>query len=232
MSRERRRVYRVVPGEAHHLDVAIRTENGKVFRGEVLDVTIDGAGALFEREAAPPFALGHPVALRFSATWLDEPVDVSGEVRSRAMQGEDQLYHYGFAFNQSAKLQKRLPTRSFRVFNRRGAPRVSLDPTKPVEVVIKPPGIGTSMVTGCLKDISISGLAVLVDPDAEYTLGALDTIEMSFHLPTRVKTFHLVGWIRNRELVHEHIRYGVEFDHTHTQAFLAPGEGLDRAVAR
>ena len=232
MSRERRRVYRVVPDEAYHLDVAIRIENGKVFRGTVLDVTIDGAGALFEREGAPPFTLGHPVALRFTAKWLGEPVDVSGKVKSRAVHGEDQQYHYGFAFDESTKLQKRLPTRSFRIFNRRGAPRVSLDPSKPVEVVIKPPGIATSMVTGCLKDISVSGLAVLVDPDAEYTLGALDVIEMSFHLPTRVRAFQLVGWIRNRELVHEHIRYGVEFDHTHTQAFLAPVEGLNQAVAR
>ena len=215
----RRKVYRVVPDEAHQLDVAIRTENGKVFRGEVVDVTIDGAGTRFEREAAPAFALGHPVTLIFSAAWLDEPVDVSAKVRSRAGQGEYQQYHYGFAFDQSAELPNRLPKRVFQVFNRRGAPRVPLDPTKPVEVAIKAPGVGTSTVTGCLKDISVSGLALLVEPEAAYTLGALDVIEMSFHLPTRDKAFQLVGWIRNRELVHEHVRYGVEFDHTHSQVF-------------
>ena len=219
MDRERRKVYRVVPDDAHRLDIAVKTEDGKAFRGEVLDVAIDGAGTRFERETGPVFGLGHSVALIFSAPWLDEPIEVSGKVRSRIELGEYRQYRYSFEFDQSAELQKRLPEGVFRLFNRRCAYRTSPDPAKPVAVVIKPPGVGMAKVTARLKDISVSGLALLVDPEAENTLGELDVIEMSFRLPTSDQDFQLVGWIRSRELVNEHARYGVEFDDKRSKHF-------------
>ena len=74
-------------------------------------------------------------------------------------------------------------------------------------------------VTAHLKDISVSGLALLVDLEAEDALGELDVIEMSFRLPTSDKDFRLVGSIRNRELVNEHVRYGVEFDDKRSKYF-------------
>ncbi len=219
MDRERRKIYRVVPDDAHRLEVTVRTEDGKAFRGEVLDVTIDGAGTRFERETGPVFGLGHSVTLIFSAPWLDEPVEVSAKVRSRVERGKSRHYRYGFVLDQSVELEKRLPGGVFRLSNRRVAYRVSPDPTKPVAVAIKVPGARTPKVTARLKDISVSGLALLVDPEAESTLGELDVIEMSFRLPTSDKDFQLVGWIRSRELVNEHARYGVEFDDKRSKHF-------------
>lgn len=220
MERGRRKHYRVIPGQTRRLDVSVRVEgDGRVFRGEVLDMTIDGAGVRFTTDAAPVVALGHSVMLTFSASWLDESFEVSGTVKSRIELGESREYRYGFAFDQSAELQKRLPSGVFQLFNRRGAYRVSTDPADPVAVTVRLPRVDMDPVTARLKDVSVSGLALLVSSGAEKTLGACDSVEMSFRLPTSDKDLHLVGWIRNRQLNHEHVRYGVEFDEERSHNF-------------
>ena len=212
MDSEKRRVYRVAPDEVNALDVTVKTEDGEVFPGKVLDITIDGVGISFEKEGGPELGLSKKVTLIFSGAALGDPVEVFGEVRSRVEAGEFRHYRYGVAFDQSAELEKRLPAGIFRLFNRRGAFRSSPDPTKPVEVSVTVPGVKGTKITTLLKDISISGLAFLLEPEAESILGAIEVIEMSFRLPTSDEDFELLGRIRRRELIEKDILYGVEFD--------------------
>lgn len=212
MDSEKRRVYRVAPDDVNALDVTVKTEDGEVFPGKVLDVTIDGVGISFEKEGGPELGLSKKVTLIFSGAALDDPVEVFGDVTSRVEAGELRHYRYGFAFDQSAELEKRLPAGIFGLFNRRGAFRISPDPTKPVEVSVTAPGVRGTKITTLLKDISISGLGFLLEPEAESILGAIEVIEMSFRLPTSDEDFELLGRIRRRELIEKDILYGVQFD--------------------
>jgi hypothetical protein len=214
---EGRRHYRVTPGEEYTLDVTVETVDGRSFPGELLDITIEGAGTRFLRQAGPALAVGQSATLTFTSARLRHPIHVRAKVRSRAELGAFRSYRYGFEFDEREELARQLSGEIHQLFNQRGIYRVQPDPAQPLSIVITllpedhsgPEGFET---VGTVKDISIVGAAILVDRSAETTLAATDLIQAMFRLPSSSSALRFAAWIRHRELQDNCVCYGLEFN--------------------
>jgi c-di-GMP-binding flagellar brake protein YcgR len=232
MDVEGRKRYRVTPDEAHTLAITVKTAEGETFTGELLDITIDGAGTRFPRDIGPTLAVGQPATLTFTSLRLRKPIQVNAKVRSRVELGAFRSYRYGFEFSEWQELQRRLSGEIHELFNQRMSYRVEPDPAQPIEAIVKltqadrlavhdaPPKVPEEFkAVASVKDISAIGTAILIDREAEVTLAATDVVEVSFQLPISDKTVELVSWIRNRQLQDESVCYGLEFDADRSEYF-------------
>lgn len=227
MDTDARRHYRVTPADQHTVEVSVSTADGQAFPAELLDITIEGAGTRFLREAGPTLAVGQAATLTFKSARLRRPIRVQAKVRSRVELGAFRSYRYGFEFDGREELEQQLGGEIYRLFNQRNIYRVEPDPEQPIEAVIHlseydsatPASAAGFEAHGHLKDLSTVGAAVLVDRRAESTLAATDLVELSFRLPGSGRALRLTAWIRHRELQDEHVCYGLEFDPMRSEAF-------------
>ncbi len=245
MDLEGRKRYRVTLDQAHTLNVTVKTADGESFAGELLDITIDGAGTRFPRDVGPTLAVGQPATLTFTSARLRKPIQVYAKVRSRVELGAFRSYRYGFEFNQWEELQRRLSGEIHELFNQRVSYRVEPNPAEPVKAVLKlaqeqypsssdaaPPEAATFETAGIVKDLSLIGLAILVDREAEVTLAATDLVDVSFRLPMSQNKLQLVSWIRNRQLQDDHVCYGLEFDPDRSNHFKTQQDEIMKYVRR
>ena len=227
-----RKRYRVTPDEAQSLEVLVATMDGGAFSGELLDITIEGAGTRFRRDAGPTLAVGQTAILTFTSVRLREPIKVRAKVRSRVEMGAFRSYRYGFEFDQWDDQERRLSWEIRRLFNQRGDYRAEPNTAEPIAAVLKmardeqspqPGGAGGAggefEEAGVLKDLSTTGIAIAVDHDAETTLATADRVEVAFQLPNSAANLHLTGWIRHRELDEDRVCYGIEFDLDRSKQF-------------
>lgn len=236
-----RKRYRITPGEDHSLDVTVKTAEGTAFPGELLDITIEGAGTRFRRDAGPTLAVGQPATLTFTSVRLRKPISIRAKVRSRVEMGEFRSYRYGFEFDQWEELEGRLSREIHHLFNQRVVYRVEPDPV--VEAVLRlppePPAGGQPdqetpafEAAGPIKDLSAVGIAVLVDRAAEEAFATIDLVEIAFRLPTSSETLKLMGWIRHRQLKEDRVYYGLEFDPDRSARFDQQQHAIVRYVKR
>ncbi|MDX1487385.1 MAG: PilZ domain-containing protein [Acidiferrobacterales bacterium] len=227
MDADGRKHYRVTPDQQQSLDVTVQTADGQIFSAELLDITVEGAGTRFRRDAGPTLALGQAATLTFTSARLRQPIHVHAKVRSRAELGAFRSYRYGFEFDERDELQRQLSGEIFRLFNQRLFYRVEPDPAEPIEMLIRLPELDSAtprsttdtMARGRVKDICGVGAALLLDRAVETTFAATDLVEVSFTLPSSGARVHLAAWIRHRELQDEYVCYGLEFDSVRSQQF-------------
>jgi hypothetical protein len=227
MDADGRKHYRVTPDQQQSLDVTVQTADGQTFSAELLDITVEGAGTRFRRDAGPTLALGQAATLTFTSARLHQPIHVHAKVRSRAELGAFRSYRYGFEFDERDELQRQLSGEIFRLFNQRLSYRVEPDPAEPIEALISlpeldaaaPHPVADSIARGQVKDICGIGAAVLLDRVVETTFAATDLVEVSFKLPLRSTDVRLMAWIRHRELQDEYVCYGLEFDAARSKHF-------------
>ena len=239
VDQDRRRIYRVVPDEEDDLKAAAKTADGEHFAGEVLDVTIAGAGAQFPLVTGPILAMGEEVTLTFAGEAWDKLI----QVRARAVSRFDKnaARRYGFEFDRSDRAQRRLAAEFHRLFTRRGVHRVSPDPRQPVDVRVRtiggaqppclePPsrGLCDHGVCGRLEDISGRGLAFSLDRNIDRALAFVDVVELVLCLPPDGGFLRLTGWIKIRRLDDDIAFYGVEFDRERSQHFRLQAEKIAR----
>jgi hypothetical protein len=227
MDTDGRRRYRVAPEQQQSLDVTVQTADGQIFAAELLDLTIEGAGTRFRRDAGPTLALGQGATLTFTSARLLRPIHVHAKVRSRVELGAFRSYRYGFEFDERDELQRQLSGEIHRLFNQRLDYRVEPDAAEPVEATIKlyeaePSAALTNsdfQATGRVKDICGVGAAVLLDREVETTLAATDLVAVGFRLPPNDVMLQFTAWIRHRELHEESVCYGLEFDSGRSDQF-------------
>ncbi|MFQ5937620.1 MAG: PilZ domain-containing protein [Acidiferrobacterales bacterium] len=227
MDVEGRKFYRVTPDQPHSLDITVETADGETFPAELLDLTVEGAGTRFRREAGPTLAIGQGARLTFKSARFRRPIHVHAKVRSRVELGAFRSYRYGFEFDERDELQRQLSGEIHRLFNQRLAYRVEPDPADPVDAEITldlgdPPLLSASddfRAHGRVRDLCASGTAILVDRSVETTLAATDLVAVSFQLPTSGVELQFSAWIRHRELQGERVCYGLEFDADRSQRF-------------
>ena len=227
MDADGRKHYRVTPDQQQSLDVTVQTADGRIFSAELLDITVEGAGTRFRRDAGPTLALGQAATLTFTSARLRQPIQVHAKVRSRAELGAFRSYRYGFEFDERDELQRQLSGEIFSLFNQRLSYRVEPDPAEPIEMWIRlpeqdsatPHSASESMALGRVKDICGVGAALLLDREVDAIFAATDLVEVSFALSDKGARLHLAAWIRHRELQDEYVCYGLEFDSVRSQQF-------------
>lgn len=236
MELEGRKRYRVTPADEHSLSVTVKTVDGQSYAGELLDLTIEGAGTRFLRDAGPTLAVGQAATLTFTSARLHKPIRVPAKVRSRAELGAFRSYRYGFEFDDFEALSRRLSREISQLFNQRTLYRVTPDPAAPVHALIrlpeKPIAQGAFEAAGTVRDICGVGLAIVVNRDVETALAATDFVEICLQLPPRDNLLQLASWIRHRELLDEGVCYGLEFDTNRSNAFQQQQNEILRYVRR
>ena len=240
MDADGRKHYRVTPDQQQSLDVTVQTADGQIFSAELLDITVEGAGTRFRRDAGPTLALGQAATLTFTSARLRQPIHVHAKVRSRAELGAFRSYRYGFEFDERDELQRQLSGEIYRLFNQRLAYRVEPDPTEPIEVLISlpepetatPPPEAGSVARGQVKDLCGIGAAVVLERVVETTFAATDLVEIRFKLPSVATEVCLSAWIRHRELQDEYVSYGLEFDAMRSQRFIQQQNEILRYTRR
>ena len=70
-----------------------------------------------------------------------------------------------------------------------------------------------------MKDISETGLSVLVDARDEKDLCEHWTFDLAFMLPGVAGSMEMIGHVRHRTLLGSHVQYGFEFDCLETANF-------------
>ena len=214
-----RRKYRVSPGADSGVGVSVQISKDVAMSGEVLDLSIDGAGlsflgARFASRALPPFGVGQEVTLGFSGAKVKGTVHALAQVVHRTNAGAACVY--GFRFIGGQEHEKQLMPRMFALFSRRSAYRVIPTEETPIQVTLETKS-PLARVQAKLDDISASGMGVNAPAEAEGTLATIDRTDLRLTLPNRPEPICVHGIIRNRWLAGAEIKYGIEFDFEHTQ---------------
>jgi hypothetical protein len=188
--------------------------------GDPVDLSISGVGTRlvmslgFAAMSCPALAVGQEVTLYLGLSEAERPLELPARVMNRTDEGE--LRRYGFQFTDREHLERQLPPALHRLFNRRYAYRVEPDPDSPIEVMLictAPP----LQVRARLVDISPDGMAFAVPLAAESALAAVDRLVACINLPGGRQPPRLGILIRNRSVLGNEVRYGVEFDLERTQ---------------
>ena len=227
MEKNRRAHYRVTPDPREGLEVAILHRLGEEIAREIVDLSIDGAGTRFPVDAAPKLAVGDVVRLTLRSPELAEPIEVEA-----AVVHQHELHrhrHVNFRFRNRSNLERGLPSRLYRLLNRRSAYRAPVETTDdPVQVGIAVPKEHTPAFKGIarLSNISATGLGALAPRAVEDVLAGVQTVELELRFPGSDRALDLVALIRNRELHDETVYYGVKFDAGLTPDFLDKAEDI------
>ena len=182
--------------------------------GEVYDLTADGVGAVFRREAVASLGLGERVRLEFQALLLVEPLVVEAAVRWRK-DGVPQC-RVGFQFLNSQDVLDRVPHVLRREFDRRTVQRVPMEGR--IEVSFRA-GASSAWASGILRDLSTAGAGLRIPIEAAEGLEVGDSIEIEIRLPGSFGPIRLTCTARNLRTEAEEVHCGVEFDEARSLRF-------------
>ncbi len=230
MQDERRRVYRNQPKSSVLLQARTKSPSGETSPWyDALDVSIRGISFLIGKKDATLLSVGQQVLLQVRTANMD-PVDVVARLVSRVEEMGSQ--RYGFEFDEWEQLSRQELSQFYRLFNRRRAPRINLDPRNPIGIQFETEAKSedSEIGTGILLDLSTHGLAVLVNPDVEEKLSNAETVAISFTLPGINRVFRLSAQIRNRRLIKQSISYGMEIDPVETPNYIEQQNDLRNFV--
>lgn len=221
---EKRRQYRVRPG-SEPLGVETRgsTRNFLPLSGRIVDLSIGGIGAVFEKGRDPDLSVEQTACLRLASPRLEEDLLVPVRVARKDETGGG--WTYGFQILDWLGLVARLPEDLAALFNRRGARRARPDPRLPIEVVVtaeRPSGSGppeTTELTAILSDLSHEGVSLEAGLEALPALEGAKVLRLSFRIPEDRRYLTFSGRVRHRSLTDSGIRFGVGFDPTATPGF-------------
>ncbi len=207
----------VTPGRPHGLSVFLGRDS--TTERELIVLTARAA-TLSDQRRRPPQALGQSVELRFLArNGEDLLVPAHLEIRHNA----EHLQASQYAFDVKPAEREALAERLRRLSNQRVAFRV--DPTwkeRPTVRLTSIPvargeaptltsSVAEQSVEGELVNISYSGISFQGPRDADASFRDSDFVETRIDLPTSSNPVRMVGILRLRALVRDHVRYGVEF---------------------
>ncbi len=218
------------------LGVTVSHEDSEPVGAEIIDVSIDGAGISLPAESDLVLEVEQQVDLVFTSPKLQASVALQGIIRSRRELDDGRL-RYGLRFEPSGHLQTLLESELFRVFNQRGAYRVELEESEPIDVQMRAVEsdsgeVAADAATARLKDISATGMGILVDRDVNVRFEGAALLELSFTLPDVRNELRVVAYVRNRRPIEDLYCYGLEFDEQRSNRFVKQQDDILDFVMR
>ncbi|HEX5051845.1 MAG TPA: PilZ domain-containing protein [Planctomycetota bacterium] len=224
--KNQRNQYRATPDAWQGLDVTVLARGG-TFHATMQDASGRGMSVVFEADLGPSVELGSAVTARLSAEEFAKPIDVPAiVVRTETV---DERLVLGLQFVDWLGLAAALPKGFASLFNLRAHPRLVLNPSAPVEIVIKDM-LGAFDLRGVVHDVSRSGLSFSTELLGQCILNRVDHVIASFTLPDLDRRFSFGSRIPYRCLVGESLRYGLWFDGTASREFVTQTAALGAYV--
>ncbi|MHC4083142.1 MAG: PilZ domain-containing protein [Planctomycetota bacterium] len=209
MQSGRRAQYRVNVDDTAELQVALLDTDGKPLAGRLIDVSASGAGVRFLGPGYPNLAVGQEVDLVFASEKIGPPMTVAARVQHRAE--EQGARRFGFRFLEAQALDTQLSPVMREFFNRRRTVRVAPDPYQPVKVELRLEPEHAPLEVG-LVNVSETGVAIRLEVGLDSTFADTTALWVTLYLPDIHRPVSMLGNIRYRRLVGEHVHYGVDFD--------------------
>jgi hypothetical protein len=188
MDWERRTLYRA--GLSHEVFVAMGID--ALVPGRLENLTAEGARVAFD-SVPTEFMVGEKVRITFSSGRLPERIELGGELKYVSSSA------VGVAFD--------LPeTAASEIFNRRSAFRAA-PRDRDGKAMVGLRRNNREIGRGRLIDISITGLAVLIDP--EVAAGIEDHVDLQIFLPDNTLSIGMAGVIGERRRVGDDMRLSI-----------------------
>lgn len=230
---DRRAVYRVEP-ESGGLTIAMEIDEQTLIAQRVVDVTINGAAALFSKDGNPQLAEGNTVRLRVNIPGKSTPITIEASVVASAFT-DDEEWKYSFRFDRGDDLLSELSQDLHSLFNRREAYRISRDAADSevgVELEFPPQFNDDVRYHVGMKDLSLTGAAILTSEDLDEDLVDTEFVKLFISLPNHSEPLQLGARVRHREVNNNVITYGVKFDPGDSTDYEAYAEEILAFMAR
>jgi len=211
--KERRRSQRIELDEQDRITAAIETPGGSSFEGQIADFSIDGVTICFQGGELPPLFMGQTVTITLRVAMPSQEysvVDIEATVRKFAYDPASGISRCGLEFCHRVRRDSILFSTLFAIANQRGAARIEPDSKNPVAIALKlPDGF---QAEGTIRDISATGVGVVVPGSLEGADVGQDTVDVIFSLPDADGDVDMSGTIRHKKLDFDATWVGIEFN--------------------
>jgi hypothetical protein len=222
-----RKQYRTPPIRGIKVNVALLGPNDTLHHGTILDASAGGMRLMLSGNHPDDVALGTVYQVRLTSKAFRQSIHTPAMiVHAEHDDGELLL---GLRFLDWMGLKAMVPASVAPLFNLRQDPRLVLDPSMPVEVIVR----GVTEVfelRGTVLDVSRSGMSFSASLLSQCALGRADQCSLEFTPPGIERCFRFGANIRNRSLQGESLRYGVWFERDLTEGFVLLQEDLAQYV--
>ncbi len=190
----------------------------------VLDLESEEATVLLDVPPSEGFAVavGETAMLLLYGADPNISIQVRGKVVFQSKSGSAIRYQFRLDDHGTRHLNN--------LVERRRSVRVRPDPYAPVDLIFQDED-GAACVHGFVRDVSDTGISVLVDPQEEQLLFSAWKLRLSVCLPGEDVPVEVVGIVRYRKLTGSVIQYGIEFDPEETAEFAHQQERLTAYVS-
>jgi c-di-GMP-binding flagellar brake protein YcgR len=226
----RRGAPRATLGPHEQVDVALRSSGSWQVRGHVHDLSVSGAAVWLSGDDARRVTAGSPVRIVLTPEQGGARVELEGRVRWT--QETDGPLLVGIAFDpeltrgyeqQRREIERLIagrPSRGAgsphpRIVNRRTSQRVR--PEDGLQITVEICGPGERSAQARLRDISATGMAVVVVAEHDPEFGPGEEMALVFQLGGR--SLDLVARVRRGLLIDDVVCYGLEFDAERSREF-------------
>ena len=136
----------------------------------------------------------------------------------------------GLSFDQKIVQSSSLYSALRALANRRNEQRIAPNPDEGITMVLKT--ADGQEVKGSVRDISANGARIMVGGDFDAGTIGLDSVALSFQLPSEDHSNTLTGVIRNQQIDHDQTYLGVIFDENESEDFKEQQRDVMRYLMR
>lgn len=187
-------------------------DSGGWVPGDVERVSENALIVEFARDARVALPMGSMEDLVFAGGDMSNTYTVTARVVARTECESKSRYEFHMLAEDGRALVS--------LINRRMSVRVKPKQEAPVRVQFEIEGAEETKLIP-VKDISIMGVGVVVEPQAEQELLEVDGLYLRLWLPAAEQGLRIFGRVRSRRLVKKSILYGFLFDEEQTENFAA-----------
>lgn len=207
--------------EPHHELTARLDLPGETVEASVRQIGWGDALLAFPVAAAPVLLIGQTLLLRLSGPSLPQGALVRAFVRQRAETDGERIYRVQLEHGDGTAFEAAV--------NRRAAFRVTPDAASPIRVLLREVQ-HQRRVAAVLRDLSETGMSVLLGKEDEWILAAAQVVQAEFFLPRYPDPLRFEADVRHRRLERTAVHYGMRFN-TAAQGFEANREAVAAFVA-
>jgi len=186
--------------------------------GDVERVSENALIVEFARDARVALPMGSMEDLVFAGGGMGNSYTVTARVVARTECESKSRYEFHMLAEDGRALVS--------LINRRMEMRVKPKEEAPVRVQFEIEGAEETKLVP-VKDISITGVGVVLEPQVEQELLEVDGLYLRLWLPGAEQGMRIFGRVRSRRLVKKSILYGFIFDEEQTEDFRAKQEQIE-----
>lgn len=186
------------------VDLVLLCKYGDV-RGYLLDLSVSGCGAVFEKLVLPDISVGDEVELEFRSLLLLAPIRVKACVRRIGELSGRSLV--GLEFLDPDEVAEHIPFVLSADFDRRRQPRAVLSEDVKVRVLMLELQDKASLI-----DLSTSGARLGLGSRLAFRIHQDDRVELQFRLPERDTQFWIFAHVLSVRLADDQVSCSVYFD--------------------